>query len=135
MVATIPVMLRLRCWSGSPHRGQCCIASAAAGTGGCEFELLKFRSMVHNRRDPGPGLTPAGDSRVTPVGRMLAGGNWIELPQLFNVIRGDMSLVARGPTCPSTSLNCLHGSDRCSASVPELPVGQRCTPGGKKNCW
>lgn len=100
MVAAVPVMavvaLLVRLTSAGPVLYRQC----RCGIDGSEFELLKFRSMVHNRCDAGPGLTRACDSRITPVGRMLRQWKLDELPQLFNVIRGDMSLVGPRPDLP-----------------------------------
>lgn len=66
-----------------------------AGLKGHEFELLKFRSMRHNAA--GPGITVAGDSRVTRVGAWLRRTKLDELPQLFNVLSGELSLVGPRP--------------------------------------
>lgn len=65
------------------------------GRHGVRFEVLKFRTMAH--RAPGAEVTVAGDARVTRVGRMLRKYKLDELPQLLNVIRGDMSLVGPRP--------------------------------------
>ncbi len=66
-----------------------------AGFHGCQFELLKFRTMT-NARDPQGRLLP-DEQRLTPFGRLLRSTSLDELPQLFNVLRGDMSLVGPRP--------------------------------------
>jgi lipopolysaccharide/colanic/teichoic acid biosynthesis glycosyltransferase len=67
------------------------------GREGAEFELLKFRTMIRDRPVPGPGLTRQGDARVTRVGRVMRACKLDELPQLWNVLRGEMSLVGPRP--------------------------------------
>ncbi|MGH7858235.1 MAG: sugar transferase [Candidatus Binatia bacterium] len=67
------------------------------GRGGRPFRIVKFRTM---RASSGPSITVAGDSRVTRMGVRLRRWKLDELPQLWNVLRGDMSLVGPRPEIP-----------------------------------
>jgi lipopolysaccharide/colanic/teichoic acid biosynthesis glycosyltransferase len=69
------------------------------GKDGVEFELLKLRTMVVGAEKLGAGLAVnEGDPRITGVGRVLRRLSLDELPQLWNVLRGDMSLIGPRPT-------------------------------------
>ena len=69
------------------------------GKGGDDFELLKLRTMVVGAERQGAGYAVnKGDSRITRVGRFLRRTSLDELPQLWNVVRGDMSLIGPRPT-------------------------------------
>lgn len=69
------------------------------GIGGTTFELIKFRSM-RERANVGPSVTAAGDPRVTRAGSFLRSTKLDELPQLINVLKGEMSLVGPRPEVP-----------------------------------
>ncbi len=70
-------------------------------TNGKKFKLLKFRSMVQNAEKDGVArLASKGDSRITPVGKFIRKTRLDELPQLFNILMGDMSFVGPRPERP-----------------------------------
>jgi lipopolysaccharide/colanic/teichoic acid biosynthesis glycosyltransferase len=68
------------------------------GMGFRPFWLWKFRTMRNGQT--GPAVTVAGDQRITSLGKALRAGKLDELPQLWNVLRGDMSLVGPRPELP-----------------------------------
>jgi lipopolysaccharide/colanic/teichoic acid biosynthesis glycosyltransferase len=69
------------------------------GRDGVDFELLKLRTMVVGAETKGAGFAvDRGDARITRVGRLLRRLSIDELPQLWNVVRGDMSLIGPRPT-------------------------------------
>jgi lipopolysaccharide/colanic/teichoic acid biosynthesis glycosyltransferase len=70
------------------------------GKNGELFKLLKFRTMKVNSSNSGPAITQKEDPRITRVGRLLREIKFDEIPQLWNVIRGDMSLVGPRPEDP-----------------------------------
>jgi lipopolysaccharide/colanic/teichoic acid biosynthesis glycosyltransferase len=89
---------------------------ARLGLDGREFAMYKFRSMVRNAASIGPWHTASDDPRITRVGRFIRRTSIDELPQLLNVLKGDMSLVGPRPDVPAQ--RSLYSDDdwavRCS---------------------
>jgi len=94
----LPVAILLRRESPGPilYRGP------RLGRGGKQFNILKFRTM-HERPETynGPRVTAKGDDRITPLGHWLRGTKLNELPQLWNVLVGEMSMVGPRPEDPA----------------------------------
>jgi len=108
------IALAVRCTS----RGPVLFRQRRTGKDGMEFYILKFRTMICERRQHGPLLTNSVDPRVTPLGRVLRRWKLDEFPQLLNVLRGEMSFV--GPRPHATEL--WNGPDVREAGVVVLSV-------------
>lgn len=100
LVVLSPVLVALGVIVKLSSPGPVFYRATRVGRGGRYFELLKFRSMVVNADKIGPAVTGASDPRIIPVGRFLRRTKLDELPQLINVLRGDMSVVGPRPEDP-----------------------------------
>jgi lipopolysaccharide/colanic/teichoic acid biosynthesis glycosyltransferase len=111
-----PVMLAVAAAVRHNSKGPALFRQRRIGRHGIEFDMIKFRSMQHNCDDSAhreaaqrwfagraatQGFKLLSDPRVTSVGRFIRRTSLDELPQLFNVLRGDMSLVGPRPMMPS----------------------------------
>lgn len=100
LVAALPVMLLVAITVLLESRGPVLFRQVRTGLNGREFEILKFRSMVVDAEKDGPRWAAARDPRITRVGRIIRALRLDELPQLVNVIRGEMSFIGPRPERP-----------------------------------
>jgi lipopolysaccharide/colanic/teichoic acid biosynthesis glycosyltransferase len=95
LVALIAVAIRIES-AGNPIYRQ-----TRVGQGGATFEIYKLRTMMHGAEFTGAGLAiQRGDARITRIGKALRRFSLDELPNLWNVVRGEMSIVGPRPTVP-----------------------------------
>lgn len=97
LVALAPLFALIALAIKLEDRGPVLFRQRRVGRFGRTFGMLKFRTMTTGAEPRGPLITVAGDPRVTRTGRFLRGTKLDELPQLFNVLVGDMSLVGPRP--------------------------------------
>jgi len=100
LVLLFPVLLALSLMVKLSSPGPVLYWQERVGRGGKLFRIAKFRSMLEDSDKSGPAITSAGDRRVTAVGSILRRLKLDELPQLWNVLKGEMSLVGPRPEVP-----------------------------------
>ncbi len=100
LILLAPLMLLLALLIRLDSPGGALFRQRRVGWRGREFTIYKFRTMVMGASKLGSSVTTARDPRVTRLGALLRRGKLDELPQLFNVIRGDMALVGPRPEVP-----------------------------------
>jgi lipopolysaccharide/colanic/teichoic acid biosynthesis glycosyltransferase len=100
VIALSPVMLLTALAIILDSRGGALFLQQRAGREGRLFDIYKFRTMVPGAENKGPLLAVRGDPRVTRIGRFLRRWSLDELPQLVNILKGDMSVVGPRPELP-----------------------------------
>ncbi len=95
-----PLMLALGLAVRVGSSGPAIFRQVRVGRGGRPFRILKFRTMTTAQAADSPTVTTSDDARITRVGALLRRWKLDELPQLLNVLRGDMSLVGPRPEVP-----------------------------------
>ena len=99
LVLTSPVLAAAAAAIKLEDGGPVLYRQTRVGKDGEDFEVLKLRTMVVGAEKIGAGFAvDRGDSRITKVGRFLRRSSIDELPQLWNVVRGDMSVIGPRPT-------------------------------------
>lgn len=100
LIVTSPVLLLIVILMKCFDKGPVLYHQTRLTLNGKEFEILKFRSMRVDAEKDSIRLMSQGDDRITPLGRILRRTHLDELPQLFNIIKGDMSFVGPRPERP-----------------------------------
>jgi lipopolysaccharide/colanic/teichoic acid biosynthesis glycosyltransferase len=95
-----PLFLVLACWVGMDSRGGVFFGQQRVGKGGKHFTLWKFRTMKPHSEKGGQLTVGSSDARITRAGYFLRKFKVDELPQLWNVVRGEMSVVGPRPEVP-----------------------------------
>jgi sugar transferase (PEP-CTERM system associated) len=117
-----PVMLAVAACIRLETRGPAIYRQERVGRGGRVFRLMKFRSMFVSGHDDEAGWTRQNDPRITRVGSFIRKTRLDEFPQLFNVLRGDMSFVGPRPERPVFV-------EQLKAQIPYYDQRHRVKPG------
>jgi len=118
LIPAAPVMALLALGVRLSSPGPALFRQRRPGRDGMEFDILKYRTMVADATASGPAMTLAADPRITPLGRFMRRWKLDELPQLFNVLRGEMSLVGPRPLpLAHWQLFCARPDARSTLSV------------------
>ncbi len=122
-VLTAPVILIVMLLVKMTSRGPAIYSQTRLGQNGREFQIHKIRTMwADAEKHSGPKWCVPGDERITPIGRFLRKSHLDELPQLWNVLRGEMSLVGPRPERPVIA-------DRLEQALPEYRYRLSVRPG------
>ena len=113
LILTSPLMLLIALCIKVQDGGPVIYKQKRLTKDGREFDICKFRSMRMDSEQSGARLAQKGDSRVTPVGKIIRNLHFDELPQLFNILKGDMSLVGPRPERPEIA-------EQYKSQVPEF---------------
>jgi exopolysaccharide biosynthesis polyprenyl glycosylphosphotransferase len=100
LIALSPFMLLTALIIRLESKGAVFYSQERMGLDGRPFPMIKFRSMREDAEAQGPGWTTENDPRVTRIGKFMRSTNWDEIPQLINVLVGQMSLVGPRPERP-----------------------------------
>ncbi|HMV83217.1 MAG TPA: sugar transferase [Blastocatellia bacterium] len=99
-LALLPVFALIALWIKRDSRGPVFFLQERIGRGGQPFRIFKFRTMVVDAEQRGAQITIGRDPRITRSGHFLRRYRFDELPQLFNVLKGEMSIVGPRPEVP-----------------------------------
>ena len=128
LVCLAPIVLLIAMAIRIDSRGPILYSQMRIGQGGRPFRLYKFRKFHHQAPVAGGALTVANDPRLTRVGWFLERTKLDELPQLWNIVRGEMSVVVPRPETPHFAISSVADSGRywttsqvCSGRLRQWP--------------
>lgn len=121
LLLLLPVWIVVGIWIAATSRGGVFFRQKRTGYKGRDFDLLKFRSMYVNA-EADTAQAAERDKRVTPIGRFLRRSSLDELPQLINVLKGDMSIIGPRP-------HMLKHTEYYSALIPDYMRRHEMRPG------
>ncbi len=110
LIISLPLLLISALAIKLDSRGPVFFIHERTGLKGKPFKMIKFRGMVDNALKFGPQLTQENDPRITRVGKILRRTSIDEIPQVINVLKGDMSLI--GPRPEITSITSKYTDDQ-----------------------
>jgi undecaprenyl phosphate N,N'-diacetylbacillosamine 1-phosphate transferase len=106
LILSIPLLLLISFYIKISSQGPILFVQKRLGIGGSIFEIYKFRTMIHNAPDirniDGTTFNSSNDKRVTKFGKFLRESSLDELPQLFNILKFEMSFVGPRPELPES---------------------------------
>lgn len=100
LIVLSPLFLILAVWIKLDSPGPVWFRGKRSGRNGSVFQMFKFRTMFCDASKTGPPITTCGDARITRSGRFLRRTKLDELPQLLNVLKGEMAFVGPRPEDP-----------------------------------
>jgi len=122
LILLSPLFLLLAMKVKSSSQGPVFFTQKRVGYNGKEFDIIKFRSMREDAEQGIPQLSSEHDARITPFGRIMRKYRLDELPQLWNVLKGEMSLVGPRPER-------RYFIDQIIHTAPQYQLLQRVKPG------
>ena len=97
LIITSPIFLLSAIFIKLESKGPVFFLHERTGFNGVPFKMMKFRGMINNALNYGPGITQVNDPRITKVGKFLRRTSIDELPQFINVLKGEMSIIGPRP--------------------------------------
>ena len=122
MLAMVPLMVAIAVATKLDSKGPILYRQTRTGLNGMTFRLNKFRTMVEDAEPSGSRWAEPNDPRVTRVGRLLRAGRLDELPQLWNVLLGEMSFIGPRPERPDFN-------SKLEAAIPYYDLRHLVKPG------